>query len=64
MLNFIKIIAHFKKMMARMLSFYLSPWHDKATDSIDEKDVKNYFWVMHRIACYPSVDFGSTMDRP
>lgn len=51
-------------MMARMLSFYLSPWHDKATDSIDEKDVKNYFWVMHRIACYPSVDFGSTMDRP
>jgi len=26
-----------------MLSFYLSSWHDKAADFIDEKDMKNYF---------------------
>jgi hypothetical protein len=43
MLNFIIIIAHFKKMMTRMLPFYLSPWHGRAIDFIDEKDMKNYF---------------------
>jgi hypothetical protein len=30
-------------MLTKMLPFYLSPWHGKATDFIDEKDMKNYF---------------------
>jgi len=47
-----------------MLPFYLLPWHGRTTDFIDEKDMKNYFGVIHRIACYPSADFGITMDRP
>jgi hypothetical protein len=50
--------------MTRMLPFYLFPQCGKAADFIDEKDMKNYFRVIHRIACYPSADFGITMDRP